>query len=85
MPCCGEPFRDTDLQEAKCHICTAIRPCSLCTLCGHWFCVDCNPRLIARTVAAVREIIGGPTPGCCGPVSATYSADVHLTDGSAQR
>jgi hypothetical protein len=67
MSCCGNAPDTTTGERAKCHLCAHVRACRFCQICGHWFCSDCNPRLVARTLAAVREVLGGATPGCCGP------------------
>jgi hypothetical protein len=68
MGCSSGVEPDTTWETAKCHLCGDVRLCGYCTWCEHWFCRDCNPRLIARSLAAAKQLLGGPTPGCCGPL-----------------
>jgi len=50
----------------KCHICKEQTFIRFCKLCDHWFCNDCRGKYWSRGLAAVKEMIGGKTPGCCG-------------------
>lgn len=50
----------------KCHICKEQTLIRFCKLCDHWFCNDCRKKYWSRGLAAVREMIGGKHPGCCG-------------------
>jgi hypothetical protein len=54
----------------RCHLCqeTGI-PIAFCRLCDHWFCDRCRSRWARRGLAAVRQVIMGKWPGCCGPGS----------------
>lgn len=67
MACPNEPGADKRRQDCKCHMCGETKSCGFCNLCCHWFCRECNPRVFARAIAAVKELVGGPRPGCCGP------------------
>ena len=52
----------------KCHICKGIAEIEWCRVCGHWFCSPCRRMWFSRGVEAIKEILTGATPGCCGPV-----------------
>jgi hypothetical protein len=58
---------DAEDDTGLCHICKEIKRISYCELCGHWTCPDCRGRYWQRGLAAVKEMLGGHTPGCCGP------------------
>lgn len=53
-----------------CHLCKRLRDVQLCQMCDHWFCGDCKTRrfnnLWNRGVEAVKQVVGGKKPGCCG-------------------
>lgn len=51
----------------KCHICRETKPISYCELCEHHFCAGCRAQYWHRGLAFVKELVAGPTPGCCGP------------------
>lgn len=59
---------DTTLAlDVKCHICKKIKPCLFCSVCNHWFCKECKSKIFTRGIEAIKELLGGPTPNCCGP------------------
>lgn len=56
------------MRTGKCHICKAIKEdIKWCNLCKHWFCQACRRDYFHRGLEAVKELIGGTQPGCCGP------------------
>jgi hypothetical protein len=67
MNCPNDPGPDGRRQDATCHLCQTWQSCGFCPRCCHWFCRTCSRRVVERTMAAVREWVGGPRPGCCGP------------------
>ncbi len=52
----------------RCHICEQACAVSFCEFCGHWFCETCRSEWWERGLAAIRAMVGGSHPGCCGPV-----------------
>ncbi len=54
----------------KCHICKEQAWVGFCKLCDHWFCDKCRQKYWARGLAAVKQMVGGKTPGCCGVTNA---------------
>ena len=51
----------------KCHICKEMdKPIAWCGKCQHWFCGDCRKKYWHRGWEAIKELIGGKTPECCG-------------------
>ena len=51
----------------KCHICKEMdKPICYCGKCKHWFCEGCRKDYFHRGIEAIKELIGGPSPGCCG-------------------
>lgn len=58
--------------QGKCHICQQVKLVLRCEQCGHCFCCDtCYDAWIPRGFAAIKELLGGPTPNCCGPEHGT--------------
>ena len=51
----------------KCHLCKFNNLIKFCQLCDHWFCKSCRNKFFWRGLEAVKELISGKTPGCCGP------------------
>ncbi len=51
----------------KCHICRDTKPISYCEFCGHHFCASCRDSWFPRGLAFIKELVAGPTLGCCGP------------------
>ena len=52
----------------RCHICQDREAeIDYCSLCKHWFCDSCRGRWFARGLEFVKQLAGGPQPGCCGP------------------
>jgi hypothetical protein len=51
----------------RCHLCQNDKDIIWCKVCEHWFCEECRRRYWSRGLAAVRELVGGRTPNCCGP------------------
>ena len=52
-----------------CHMCKTPQIITYCGLCEHWFCVACKGKYFPRGVEAVKQLIFGVQPGCCGPLS----------------
>jgi hypothetical protein len=51
----------------KCHICKEMdKPIAWCGKCQHWFCAECRRKYWHRGIEAIKQLIGGKTPGCCG-------------------
>lgn len=67
MTCANDPGPDNRRQDAKCHCCGEVKSCGFCPMCCHWLCRECSPKIFTRTMAAVKEWLGGPKPNCCGP------------------
>jgi len=74
--CANDPGVDRRRATAKCHICGEVTSCGFCNLCCHWFCRTCNPNIFARAIGAVKELVGGPRAGCCGPVKALFNLEL---------
>jgi len=55
------------LQFGTCHVCRGTHIIKFCPWCAHWFCARCWRRIFARGSHAMKELITGKTPGCCGP------------------
>jgi hypothetical protein len=53
--------------EGVCHLCQTTQQVRHCVKCDHWFCEACRRRWASRGLAAVKQMIGGREPGCCGP------------------
>jgi hypothetical protein len=53
--------------QGKCHICEEQKDIKWCGICQHWFCGDCRTKYWHRGLEAVKQMIGGKKPGCCGP------------------
>lgn len=69
------PTREDRRKDTVCHMCkvkgdTSEKSCGYCPVCCHWFCKDCNGRIFARGMAAVKQMVGGRKQGCCGPEAA---------------
>lgn len=65
--CKNDPGKEKRRQDAICHICKKYKSCGFCNLCCHWFCRVCNLRIFKRSIAAVKQLVKGSKPGCCGP------------------
>ena len=65
--CKNDPGPENRRQDAKCHVCGKWESCGFCNICCHWFCRTCNPKVFVRAAMAVKELLGGPVAGCCGP------------------
>jgi hypothetical protein len=53
--------------DGKCHVCGEREQVCYCDHCGHWICGPCWNQWIARGLAAIKQFLGGPKEGCCGP------------------
>jgi len=54
-------------QIGKCHICKEMdKPIAWCGKCEHWFCQECRRKYWSRGIEAIKQLIGGKVPGCCG-------------------
>lgn len=51
----------------RCHICKTHQIIRWCGLCKHWFCGECKVKYFHRGLEAVKELLNGSYPGCCGP------------------
>jgi hypothetical protein len=51
----------------KCHLCKETKPVSYCETCEHFFCPDCRVKWFPRGLEAIKQMVAGRTPGCCGP------------------
>lgn len=54
--------------EGKCHICQDLKKVKYCSVCDHWFCADCRNRFFWRGLEAIKVLVSGSEPGCCGPL-----------------
>ena len=50
----------------RCHLCGYAELVRYCDTCGHWFCEGCRDRYFDRGLEAIKELIGGRRPNCCG-------------------
>ena len=60
-------MKDGTERYGKCHLCQKQKMVEYCGKCAHWFCDGCRKRYFDRGIAAVKQMIGGRKPGCCGP------------------
>jgi hypothetical protein len=62
-------LKDPTVEDAfgKCHLCRSLTMISCCVLCEHWFCGDCRVKWFPRGLEAIKQMVAGRTPGCCGP------------------
>lgn len=56
-----------DGEYGKCHLCCWLGTVKYCPKCDHWFCKSCRKLYFRRGLAALKQLIQGKTPGCCGP------------------
>ena len=61
------PGEEMDRHIGKCHICEQETRISFCPLCRHWICKEDRYDWFQRAWAALKERVGEPKPGCCGP------------------
>lgn len=63
----------------NCHICEKITSIGFCNLCCHWFCAFCSKKIFARGLAALKELMKGSKPKCCGPYRVhMYGMDIEF-------
>lgn len=58
------------MKIGKCHLCEPAagnRVIRYCGACDHWFCSECRRKYWHRGWEAIKQLIGGKSPGCCGP------------------
>ncbi len=51
-----------------CHICQMVGQIKYCSKCDHWFCKKCRRQFFWRGLEALKELVKGRQPGCCGPL-----------------
>lgn len=61
-------------QIGICHICKRSALIRFCPVCDHWFCQNCRKAFFWRGLEAVKELIVGKHPGCCGPTEESPNA-----------
>jgi hypothetical protein len=67
------------LQLGKCHICKEMAVIKYCSICEHWFCPICRTAYFKRGIEAIKEMLNGASPNCCG---VTKEVEIELPNPS---